>query len=47
MELRRSNGHGLENKLGEHVNIEPDYLFPLLKCSDLANGRLDRGGLSS
>ena len=43
MELRRSNGHGLENKLGEHVNIEPDYLFPLLKCSDLANGRLDPG----
>lgn len=41
MELRRSDGHGLENKLGEHVNIEPDYLFPLLKCSDLANDRLD------
>lgn len=41
MELRRSNGHGLENKLGEHVNIEPDYLFPLLKCSDLANGRIE------
>lgn len=41
MELRRTNGHGLENKLGEHVNIEPDYLFPLLKCSDLANRRLE------
>jgi hypothetical protein len=41
MELRRGNGHGWENKLGEHVNIEPDYLFPLLKCSDLANGRID------
>ncbi len=41
MELRRTNGRGLENKLGEHVSIEPDYLFPLLKCSDLANGRLD------
>lgn len=41
MELRRTNGRTLENKLGEHVNIEPDYLFPLLKCSDLANGRIE------
>ena len=41
MELRQTNGRGLENKLGEHVSIEPDYLFPLLKCSDLANSRLD------
>jgi len=41
MELRRTNGRGLENKLGEHINIEPDYLFPLLKCSDLANSRLE------
>jgi hypothetical protein len=41
MELRCTNGRGLENKLGEHVNIEPDYLFPLLKCSDLANSRLE------
>jgi hypothetical protein len=41
MELRRNNSRGLENKLGERVNIEPDYLFPLLKCSDLANGRLE------
>src|SRR5439155_4353761 len=40
MELRGSRGQTLENKLGEHVNIEPDYLFPLLKCSDLANGRI-------
>ena len=41
MELRRSNGHRLQNKLGEHVNVEQDYLFPLLKCSDLANGRIE------
>lgn len=41
MELRRTNGRTLENKLGEHVNIEADYLFPLLKCSDLANGRTE------
>ena len=39
MELR-PDAHGvLRNKLGERVVIEPDYLYPLLKCSDLANGR--------
>ncbi len=43
MELRRTNGRTLENNLGEHVSIEPDYLFPLLKCSDLANGRIEPG----
>ncbi len=41
MELRRTNGTALQNKLGEAVIIEPDYLFPLLKCSDLANGRIE------
>jgi len=41
MELRQTNGPTLENKLGEDVDIEPDYLFPLLKCSDLANGRIE------
>jgi hypothetical protein len=41
MELRRTNGKSLQNKLGEDVSIEPDYLFPLLKCSDLANGRIE------
>jgi hypothetical protein len=41
MELRRINGTILQNKLGEDVSIEPDYLFPLLKCSDLANGRIE------
>ncbi|MCP5519323.1 MAG: SAM-dependent methyltransferase [Verrucomicrobiales bacterium] len=41
MELRPGNGAALQNKLGEQVLIEPDHLFPLLKCSDLANGRLD------
>jgi hypothetical protein len=29
----------LRNKLGDSVLIEPEYLYPLLKCSDLANGR--------
>lgn len=40
MELRRGDDGGFENKLGEHINIEPNYLYPLLKCSDLANGRI-------
>ena len=39
MELQ-PDAHGvLRNKLGERVVIEPDFLYPLLKCSDLANGR--------
>lgn len=41
MELRATNRHAFQNKLGEHVKIEPDFLFPLLKCSDLANGRTE------
>lgn len=41
MELRLFDGRSLENKLGEAVCIEEDYLFPLLKCSDLANGRIE------
>ena len=39
MELRRDKENVLHNKLDEAVEIEPDFLFPLLKCSDLANGR--------
>jgi len=41
MELRQTAGEPLRNKLGEDVRIESDYLFPLLKCSDLANGRIE------
>jgi hypothetical protein len=41
MELSRDSRGALHNKLGERVCIESDYLFPLLKCSDLANGRLE------
>ncbi len=40
MELKIGAGNALLNKLGEHVSLESDYLYPLLKCSDLANGRL-------
>ena len=43
MELWRGEGTALHNKLNEEVEIEPDFLFPLLKCSDLANGRATPG----
>lgn len=39
MELRRLDALEYRNKLGEQVQLEPEFLFPLLKCSDLANGR--------
>jgi len=35
MELRRDNGC-LRNGLGEEVDLEQDYLYPMLKSSDLA-----------
>ena len=38
MELRPL-ADNVENAEGERVNLESGYLFPLLKCSDLANGR--------
>ncbi|MBW1678100.1 MAG: SAM-dependent methyltransferase [Deltaproteobacteria bacterium] len=39
MEFTR-NGKKLINGLGEPVDIEQDYVFPLLKSSDLGNGRI-------
>lgn len=33
------DGQNLINGLDEHVEIEDDYVFPLLKSSDLGNGR--------
>lgn len=39
MELHPTAGGGVETSGGEALDLEPDYLFPLLKCSDLANGR--------
>ncbi len=41
MELWLDERNVLRNKLGEHLEIESDFLFPLLKCSDLANGRTE------
>lgn len=40
MELTRT-ASGLVNGFGEIVDLERDHLFPLLKSSDLANGRTD------
>lgn len=40
MEFTRE-GHRLINGLGEIVDIEDDYVFPLLKSSDLGNGRIN------
>jgi len=39
MEFSKS-GDTLVNGFGEHIKLEPTYLYPLLKSSDLANGRL-------
>lgn len=33
--------HGWKNGFAERVDVEPDLVFPLLKGSDLANGRLE------
>lgn len=35
--------NGLINGLGEMVNLEPDYLFPLLKGSDIGSDKMWRG----
>ncbi len=40
MELEPDDDGSFANKLGESLRLEPDYLYPLLKCSDLANGRV-------
>jgi len=40
MEFTRDGGT-LVNGLGELVDLEEDYVFPLLKSSDLGNGRLN------
>jgi hypothetical protein len=40
MELRRAPGGGFENGAGEPVDIEEDHVYPLLKSSDLARGRV-------
>jgi len=39
MELRGGANGYLENGLGERLHLEDEFVFPLLKCSDLANSR--------
>lgn len=39
MELVRMPDGGVESADGQRLDLESHYLFPLLKCSDLANGR--------
>lgn len=39
MEFKKS-GDTFVNGLDEHIKLEPTHLYPLLKSSDLANGRL-------
>ena len=40
MELNKTSS-GYSNGLGENIEIEDTYLYPLLKGSDVANGRID------
>ncbi len=40
MELSILGDGRIENRLGEQPILEPDYLYPMLKSSDLGNGRL-------
>jgi methylase of polypeptide subunit release factors len=40
MELTKS-GKGFKNGLGEFLEIEEDFVYPLLKSSDIANGSLE------
>jgi hypothetical protein len=41
MELWRDGENSFHNKLEEEIELESDFLFPLLKCSDLANSRTE------
>ncbi len=40
MELRR-DGSGFRNGLGERVELEPEFVHPMLKSSELAAGRVE------
>jgi len=40
MELRAIGAGSFANGLGETIPLESDFLYPLLKCSDLSNSRL-------
>lgn len=40
MELERIDS-GFKNGLGEHIDLEEDYIYPLFKSSDIGNGRTE------
>ena len=40
MELQREEGGRFVNGNGERVELEPEYIYPLLKSADLAHGRV-------
>jgi len=41
MELEAAGPGFFRNKLGQEFGLESDFVFPLLKCSDLAKGRVE------
>ena len=41
MELRQTPGGAFVNGSGARVELEPDYVYPLLKGTDLIHGRVD------
>lgn len=41
MELREDGGRWV-NKLGQKIDLEPEFLFPMLKSSEVANGRISQ-----
>jgi hypothetical protein len=41
MELRRTTTRGFVNGHGQHCDLEPEYVYPLLKGTDLAHCRVE------
>ena len=42
MELRQTAGGTFVNATGAHIELESDFVYPLLKGTDLVHGRVDR-----
>ena len=45
MELATTEGKGYQNGLGETVVLEDEFVFPMLKSSDIGNGRIHCRGV--
>lgn len=43
MELRRAASGAFVNGLGEEVHLEPEFVFPMMKGSDVAGGKRSKG----